>query len=187
MTPINQKIIGVVGHPSSGKDTAAEYLVKKYGFSFISTSDMIRDYIRENDLGEPTRERMHDVVNEWRAREGGDILIRKALEKQAGRNRIVFGGLRAIAEAEAVKNNGGVMIAVTAPIETRFARAKARGRIGDDVTFEQFKSTEDAEAKNDDPYAQNVSVIIASANYTVNNNGTHEALHKQIDQIMLSL
>jgi dephospho-CoA kinase len=177
-------IIGIVGHPSCGKDTVAEYLVKKHGFTFVSTSDLIRDYIRERELGEPTRELMHDVVNEWRRREGGDVLINIGMKKTQTAQRIAMGGIRAIGEAGAIKKAGGIIIAVTAPIKIRFARAKSRSRIGDNVTFEQFKATEDAEASNNDPETQNVNAVIAAADHTINNSGTIDHLQNQIDEVI---
>lgn len=180
----NKMIIGIVGHPSCGKDTVAEYVVKKYDFAFVSTSDMIRDYIRKHNLGEPTRERMHDVANEWRAREGGDILIRKALEINRGRDRIILAGIRTLAEAEAVRKTGGKIIAITAPIETRYTRAKARGRIGDGVTFAQFKDTEEKEAAGSDPNVQNVNAVVATADFVLNNSGTIYELCKQVDGVI---
>jgi dephospho-CoA kinase len=177
-------ILGVTGHPSCGKDTVAEYLVAKHGFSFVSTSDEIRRYMKDNSLGEPTRERMNPIAQKMRRYFGPDVLIRFALEKNAGAGRIVMVGIRATAEADSVKKAGGSMIAVTAPIEVRFKRAQERGRIGDDTSFQAFKAIEEKESVGTNAAEQNVNAVIAQADYIINNTGTLEELYRAVDDIV---
>ena len=56
------KILILVGQAGSGKDTAADYICKKYGYKHISTADILRDYIKKNMLGDLTRQNMHKVA-----------------------------------------------------------------------------------------------------------------------------
>ncbi|TSC67760.1 MAG: dephospho-CoA kinase [Parcubacteria group bacterium Gr01-1014_72] len=179
-------ILGIVGHPSCGKDTVAEYLVKKHGFVYASTSDAIRSYMKEYSMGEPLRERMAVVAHELRKREGGDVLVRLTLGLNKGVERIAVGGLRAVAEAQALRIAGGKIIAITAPIEVRYERARKRGRIGEE-SFERFRANEERESANPDPNAPNVNAVIALANITIENVGTREELFKNIDDAVTPL
>lgn len=179
---MNRKIIiGLVGHPSSGKDTVADYIMKKYDFVHISTSDLIREYIHENKLGEPTRLLMHDTANLLRQKNGPDYLVIKALKKDAG--RLILSGIRAVSEAKRVKDEGGFIVSLQAPIELRYKLAKERGRIGDD-TFLQFKTIEEKEAENTDQNAQNVDGVMRLSDYTIENDGSIKDLHQKIDDVI---
>jgi len=39
-------IIGIGGTNASGKDTVAQMLVKKYGWQYVSLSDLLRDELK---------------------------------------------------------------------------------------------------------------------------------------------
>lgn len=172
-------IIGLVGQPSSGKDTVVEFLIKKHGFKHVSSGDIIRKFIAENNLGEPTRELMQKTGNELRTKHGGEVLVQMALKENV--ERLAISGLRAIPEIEAVKNAGGEIWAVEAPIESRYQWALARGRVGEDVSFEEFKRIELAEAKNTDKNAQNVEEVVKMADKRIVNDGTVEELESKVD------
>lgn len=179
---MGKTIIGLVGHPSCGKDTVADYLVEKYEFVHVSTSNLIRDYIKENNLGEPTRENMLTVGNELRRKSGPGILSTMSLAKNA--DRLAISGIRVIGEAETIKLAGGKIICVTAPLESRYARAQARGRVGENITLDKFKQAEDKELTNSDLNAQNVNAVIDMANFTISNEGTLEELYKKVDEVL---
>lgn len=44
----NPKIIFVLGGPASGKGTQCEKIVEEYGFTHISTGDLMRDEVKKN-------------------------------------------------------------------------------------------------------------------------------------------
>lgn len=180
-----EMLIGLVGHPSSGKDTVAAYLVDTHGFTHVSSSDSVRFYIAEHQMGEANRDLMRAVSTTLREKHGADYLVRLALENEAP--LLVVSGLRAIAEGEAIKKAGGVILACTTPIGVRYKRAKERGRVGDEITFETFKSQEEAETSNPNPEAQNVSAVITMADYTINNTGTISDLHVKVNDIISGL
>ena len=165
-------LLGITGHPSAGKDTVADYLVKKHGFTYISTSDLVRDEIKRLNLGEPTRDLMYQVAINLRGTEGSDVLIRKAIEKTFETARLALGGIRAVAEAAAIKTRGGKIVVVATPLEVRFARA----RVGDPKTLAEFKAQEDREAQNSDPVASSINDIVAEADFTLLNDGSIEKL-----------
>lgn len=173
-------LIGLGGQLSSGKDTVSAYLVEKHGFKHISTGDMIRFYIAEHGMGAPERDLMLTVGTTLREEHGADYLVRMALENEA--DKLVVSGIRAITEAQAIKDAGGVIIACTAPIEVRYERLFSRGRDGDNtITLEKFREQEEREMSNTNPEAQNIRAVIAMADTVINNSGTLEDLQKEVD------
>ena len=142
---MSKKIIfGLSGHPSGGKDTVAKYLVAHYGFKHISTGDGLRAYIRQHNLGELDRENMNKVVTELRKKFGNDFLVRDVLDNNSS-DRLVLSGLRSSGEAKAIKTAGGILVAVDATMQTRYRRALARGRIGDEISFATFAAEQNKE------------------------------------------
>lgn len=178
-------ILGLVGQPLSGKDTVAAHLVDTHKFVHVSTGDLLRFYMAENNLGQPTRDLMQKVGNILRAEHGADYLMRLALKTEA--NSLVVSGIRAIAEATALKAAGGLLVACSAPLAVRYERATGRGRAGDKVNLETFKQQEAAESSSNDPNAQSVSAVVAMADFTVENSGDLEHLYKQVDELLTGL
>ncbi|MES2470798.1 MAG: nucleoside monophosphate kinase [Patescibacteria group bacterium] len=177
--------IGLVGHPAVGKDIVANFIVKNYGYSHVSTSDLIREYITEHNLGIATREHMREVANNLRAKHGGGYLVELGLEKV--NDKAIISGMRAVEEAAAFKKTGGVLLAVTAPLELRYTWTRGRARATDNITFEVFKEHEEVEANSKDAGKQNVYAVMALADYTISNDGTLEELYGKIEGIMKKL
>ena len=176
--------LGVVGQPSSGKDTVAEYIREHYGFTHLSTGDIIRKYVQDNNLGELTRPLLRDVGNQLRKEHGSDYLVQLALKDS--HPRLIISGIRSVGEAETLKKNGGKLINIDVPIEKRYEWATARRRDTDHISFEEFKNQQLAEETND-TYAQNVQLVIPMADYTLENFGTLEELYKKIDELMTKI
>ncbi|HBG81674.1 TPA: hypothetical protein DDW69_02415 [candidate division CPR2 bacterium] len=182
MKDLYDVIIGITGELSSGKDTVSAFLVEEHGFVHVATGDLLRFYIMEHQLGTIDRDLERSTANFLRAEHGADYLARLALEEEA--NKLVVSGLRNPHEVDAVKKKGGFIIAVLAPIEIRYKRLKARGRLGDDVTFEKFKAQEEVEMVNLNPNAQIISESIAMADYEIVNDGTLADLHQKIEKVL---
>jgi dephospho-CoA kinase len=182
-------ILAAVGHPLGGKDTFGEILRDKYNFTFISTGDYLRDYIRVNRIcdGKLDRVAMNRLSTQLRLRFGAAFPIPKILEESDPHSNLVLGGLRTVAEGEAVKKFGGKLIAVTCPIKIRYERARARGRIGDKVSFEAFKAIEEKESESDDITAHNVKALIDMARIHIDNNSTLDNFTRRIDLVMSSV
>ncbi|HMS92181.1 MAG TPA: nucleoside monophosphate kinase [Candidatus Saccharibacteria bacterium] len=176
-------IIGLVGEPSGGKDTAADYLVKKYNFEHISTGDLVREYITKNKLGNLTRKNLKKNAIKLREQFGSDYLANIALQN-AKSNNVVISGLRTIPEAHSIQLNKGIVLCVNADIRTRYQRAKARGRVGENIDFESFKKTQLSEERGEGPHEQNVEAVMSIADQNISNDGTLEDLHKQLDEFM---
>ncbi len=176
-------IIGLTGTLSSGKDTIAEFLVKK-GFKHISTGDIVREDLQKSGA-ETNRETLQQRANELRRQYGPDYLAKSALSR--ARNNAVISGLRTTSEVEALRQASGdgfVLLAVDAPAGLRYSRAKARGRIGDEITLEKFLNQEAREMHGTSPYEQQLGQVMAQANVTIENEGSQEDLYRKIEELL---
>lgn len=181
--------IAFVGPAAVGKDVVSEYLSEKYSLKHISSGDIIREYILKNNLGELNRKNLQLTGNKLRKERGGDVLVKIALENsdKDGANGLILSGLRAIDEVETFKKLGGTVIGITAPIEQRYNLTKKRGRIGENISFDDFKKIEDEEDLNSDRNGQNVSRVVSMADITIVNDGTLEELFGKIESIIKKL
>lgn len=185
-------VLGITGHPSSGKDTVANHAAT-LGFSHISTSDLIREEMAP--LGIPTdRAHVSAFARDSRKERGpgylAEISVMRVLKiGESGRSEnCIVSGLRNTAEIDVLKKAFGknfTLIAVEAPLKTRYGWAQARKRIGDEISFEQFKTQEDAERKGN-VNAQHVDDVIAAADILILNDGTKEELLKKVEEIVAS-
>ena len=142
-------IIGLSGTLSSGKDTLADHLQEKFGLMHISTGDIVRE-IAQSQRGSVERPVLYDVGNELRHSYGGGVLVDRALDRYQNSIRTYAGavitGIRSLAEAKAIKEKGGTIVFVNAPLELRFSRMQSRHRDGEArITLEAFKQREQKE------------------------------------------
>lgn len=178
-------ILGITGYPSSGKDTVANYLVVK-GFTHISTGDLIREEMKKKGIS-LDRAHMQEFANEMRKVHGPGYLALETIKRVSGDT--IVSGLRNVFEVKALKERFGgqyVMIALTAPIETRYTWATARKREGDTISFGTFKEQEEAEHYGR-PDTQQVDDVIAMADYTIKNTGVKEELLQKVDNLVTRL
>ncbi len=175
-------IIGVTGHPASGKDTIADYLASQ-GFFKISGGDILREEMQK--LGIPIdRSHIHEFVNEMRKERGNGYLAEEMIKKIKG--NAVVSGIRNSEEIRIFREKFGnafKLIAVQTPIEARYVRAKERGRIGDAISFERFKTEEEKE-KAAESGSHEVDNVMALADVIMNNDGSKEDLFQKIDTLV---
>lgn len=175
------KIIGLAGSLASGKDTVAELLAQKHGFLHMSTSDMLRAEKKRvfGDSPEALLMRNDPFANKLREERGPRVLVELAYEEyQRNADKypggLVASGIRSIGEAEKIKELGGDLIFVDAPIEKRYERATSRKRDVNDhsVTFKDFVAMEQSEAPNsDDKTVQNLPALKSRADLVLINDG----------------
>jgi dephospho-CoA kinase len=178
-------ILAVVGRDVSGKDTVGKYLKKEYGFSHVVTGQLLRDYIAAKKLGEPTRDLMIKVATDVRARLGADYFLQVAL--QSDTQRLALDGVRAMGEVAAVREAGGLVVDIEAPIEKRFERAKDRGRTSDEASFEDFVRHEKMQSLSVTVNGQSLDEVIASADHTIHNDASLPELFAKVDLLMKEL
>jgi dCMP deaminase len=179
-------IVGITSFFGAGKDTVAEYLVKKKAFEHISLSDMVREEVLRRGQ-KITRERLQNVANELRIKYGSSVLTMKALKKMLPEKNYVITSIRTKAEVEVLKEKKTfVLIFIDAPIEVRFSRIHARRREQDPQTLEDFKRVEGKELRGGEG-SQQLIECKKMANITLRNDFTIEALYKKLDRLVLDL
>ncbi|HEY9583616.1 MAG TPA: AAA family ATPase [Candidatus Paceibacterota bacterium] len=175
-------ILGLTGHPASGKDTVAEYLVS-LGFDHFSTGDTIRAEMKREGL-HTDRGSVRDFAAKKRKEHGLEYPIPKIIDK-INKNTVVS-GLRNVGEVKALEKAFGkefTLVAVEAPVEVRYKRVLGRKRTGDEINFEQFKAEEDLE-RNRKGHAQEVDNVIAMADKVILNDGTKRELVDKIKKLI---
>lgn len=170
-------IIGLAALARSGKDLFADYLVKKYNFKKVNTSDVLRDALIE-DNKPATKDNMSILADEWRKQHGMDIVTRRALESiKKYQGNIVVIGLRSLEEVELAKSlcNNFVLVAIKADDEIRYSRRDSRDPQDRKSFF--FRDERDTKKKG-------MGKVIEQAQYTLENNDTIEEFYSKIDKLL---
>jgi len=178
-------IVGITGTDGAGKGLVVEYLVSQHGFTHYSARDFITTEIER--LGLPVdRNQLRLTANALRAEFGNEVVVRKAYERAAaeGKNRVVIESIRAMAEADYLKLREGVLLAIDADPQIRYARIQGRKSATDQVTYEEFLAHENLENNDPDPHGMQKSKVMAAADFTIMNNGSHAELYIQVEAFM---
>ena len=177
------RIIGITGTLGAGKGEVVNYLVEKYGFKHFSAREFIIEEIKRRGLP-VNRDTTTPVANDLRAKYGSDYIAKELFKRAvtAGGDAIIE-SIRTVGEAGALRATGKpfTFLAVDADKKLRFERVHRRKSELDDVTFEKFVEDEKREMTSTDPTKQNLSACIALADVVIQNNGTLEELHAQVD------
>lgn len=176
-------IIGITGTLGAGKGTVVEFLKKK-GFRHYSVRDFLTQEIRRRGL-EPFRDNMVAVANELREKFGSSYIIEElSLRASKEGSNAVIESVRCPGEVSALKKAGGLLFAVDADIETRYARIIERGSSTDKISFDEFVFHEQREMSSPDPNKQNLQRCIEMADYVFKNDWTIEELHNKVATVL---
>lgn len=176
-------LIGITGTDGSGKGTVVDYLVANKGFVHYSARAIwIDELIKRGE--ETSRANMRLIANEMREKYGNDFLITYYLKKieEEGVENAIIESIRAVSEAETLKANGGILVAVDANQKIRYARVQERRSESDQVTYEQFQAHEELETNDPNPHGMQKQKVIGMADCTILNNGTLEDFHAEIER-----
>jgi len=179
---MNQKttIIGLTGTNGSGKGAAAAFFMEK-GFEYHSLSDVIREELK-NDNKEATRDNLIAMGNTLRDLHGPDILARKVMKKVRGRS--IIDSIRNPMEVEFLRKQGGfLLLAIDAPVETRYSRTKQRGRDESAQTLEEFRAKEQEEMTNEEK-GQQLQTCMQMADHVIINDDTLDSFQKKLEQFL---
>ncbi|PID34770.1 MAG: hypothetical protein CR971_01540 [candidate division SR1 bacterium] len=178
------KIIGLTGTNGAGKGTIVEYLKNK-GFVHYSVSGFLRNIIKEQGLP-INRDSMGKVSDELRKKFGPGYLVEELykLAEKNGKDCIIE-SIRTLGEIESLHKQGNFSLwAIDADQKIRYERITLRGSEKDDVSFEKFQEQEKSESANLEAHKKNLFGCIKKADVLLNNNGTVEELHQQIDKLI---
>src|ERR1700744_5750368 len=108
-----RQIIGIGGTNGSGKDTVGHLMADKYGYFFVSVTDILRQELARRGLS-PARHHMRELSAEWRREYGLGVLIDKALElyksQDKGYKGLVMASLRNSGEVDRVHELDGIVL-----------------------------------------------------------------------------
>lgn len=178
-------IIGITGTDGAGKGTVVEYLVKEKGFAHYHARTLILEEVERQGLP-ADRAHLRIAGNHLRAQYGNDYVVRffLARAKDSGDAQIVIDSLRTVAEAETLKAQGGILLAVDADQKLRFARVQQRRSSSDQVDFETFTRQEALENDDTDPHGMQKRRVVEMADHCLMNDGTIEDLHRGIEAFL---
>lgn len=179
----NKVIFGFTGLPACGKGTAAKYFEEKYGARTFRFSTMLRDLLDRIYLPQ-TRDNMIKMSEIIRGTFGEDTMARVIAKdaEQATTDIIVVEGIRRMADIEHLsKLPNFVLVEIFADIEKRLERIRARRENPDDATktMEQFKADHQRSTE------LTILDVIKVATEHLDNNGTVEELHKNLENLCL--
>ncbi len=183
--PRKKIIIGLVGEMVGGKDTVADYLVKKYNSQTISFSQPLRDILDRIYLPQ-TRINMANLGINLRAQFGQDILAKAIMsEIKASQNPIVcLPNIRLESDITNLKKlKNFILISVETDQKIRYQRIIKRKQNKDDASKTWAEFLKDAKL----PTETKIRAIAKGAKYSINNNTNYDELYAQIDKIMAKI
>lgn len=186
ITDMNKEVIGLSGTNGAGKDTFAEYWLHYTHGLQVSLGDMLRSQLPIDK--EPSRANLADLSAELRSLYGLAVLVDIALKQYdvSNYNSLLINGIRHPSEAQRIKDIGGIMIWIDAPIEVRYNRIQQsnRGRFEDNVSFGQFQEQEMREMSANSEASVNLTLVRRLANITLlNDSNKKEDFERQIDEL----
>lgn len=151
------KIIGLCGKIGSGKDTFADYLVRKHGFVKLTMGEMILKEMQAQGIKEIDRFKMQQFSDESKKKYGKDVWARACTDfaRKNQLRRVVISGVRDSSELNYLRitlAKDFALVCINAEQETRFKRVKARKSMKDVETFADFIRQEADESKLFDLY-----------------------------------
>ena len=181
-------ILGITGTDGAGKGTVVEYLARKKGFVHYAARQLWVDEIKKRGL-EVNRTNTRIVANSLRKEHGNDFLVTAyiARMKEDGVENAIIESIRATSEAETLKANSGILLAVDADQHFRYKRIVGRGSETDHIDFETFAAQEVLEMNDPDPNGMQKEAVMKMADYTILNNGTLEELHAEIEKTLFKI
>lgn len=181
------KIIGLCGKLGCGKDTLADYLVRKHNFVKITMSDMIINVMKEQGIKDFDRFKLQKFSKEYKEKYGKDIWAKVCIEyaRKNQLRRVVISGMRDTAELKFLRTLGKdfVLVCVRAEQEVRFKRAKERKSLKDVELLSDFIKQEVEEAKLFDLY----NTCEELADYQIDNNNTQFELYASTEDLLKKL
>ncbi len=177
-------IIGITGTDGAGKGTAVNYLKTK-GFTHYSSRDFIVAEIERQGLP-VNRNQMRLTANELRAKHGNEFVVKRAFEQARadGVEHAVIESIRALAEAEYLKQHGGILLAIDADPKLRYERVQGRRSATDQVSYQQFLEHEELEKNDPDPHGMQKAAVMTIADHTIYNNETPAALATALERFL---
>jgi len=181
-----KKIIGVSGTNGAGKDTFSNYVTRRTNGMQVGLGHLLRDQLPVHIPS--TRQNLALLSAKLREEHGLAVLVDFAISKfrASESENLVVNGIRHPAEAERIKEIGGFMLWIDAPVSLRYQRITEndRNRIEDQVSFEEFRTQELREMTSSSESSVNLTAVKSLADLAIvnsyDNQGEFEA---EIDEL----
>jgi dephospho-CoA kinase len=175
-------LIGLTGTHGAGKGTITHYLTQRHGYVAFSVSEFLAQEAARRGVF-PDRHARHNIANEFRA-QGPTALMEAAFAAiDPTLERVILEPQYTLEEVRYIQSRGGTVIAVDASLETRYTRVHVRGSAKDDVSFDEFKASQEREMGSADPTRQNLVEAMAAADVHLTNDGTVEEFELVIEDV----
>lgn len=181
---VQSKVVGVVGLNGSGKDALLKYLQERCGLEILSLGDVARELAHLEGV-KYTRDKLHEISQKYVEKYGPDFFSKVLIEEISRKNlkKVGVTGIRTPTDIATLKQHFGadfflVHVRVGDP-ELRFERLKQRGEARDTQDYEKFLAQERSEKE-----MFQIEEAIAQAGASVQNDGTLEEFHREIDRLI---
>lgn len=176
-------LIGITGTNGSGKGAVVEYLIAAKRYSHFSGRSVILEEIQKQGIV-PKRSNFRDVANNLRKEHGPAYIMERLYAMAEGEENVVLESVRTIGEAEFLKSKGAKILAVDAKKETRYERVLSMNHDEVPLSFQDFQLMEDREMSSSEPWDMNVFGVMQLADAHIENDGTLDELHDQVDRAL---
>ena len=178
------RVIGVTGQNGTGKDEVLKYISARYGVPFLATGDVVREIAAQEGV-EPTRSNLQKISERYFQQYGQGYFVRLVAEKIKEKAWGVAGisGIRSFDDVQVLKTIFGkdfvlIHVFITDP-HIRYERMSKRGEERDPHSYDEFLRNDAAEER-----IFHIKKAEQNADYLINNDGTRDDLHRQIDQLV---
>lgn len=175
-------VLGISGEIASGKDTVGDYLAVTYGALKLRFSQPLRDTLDRLGLDQ-NRENMARLSMHLRKAFGEDILSRVILSEAEGSDAefVMVDGIRRLPDMIHMETDEHFYFCyVDATPEKRFERLTHRRQNTDDASKTAVQFEKDAQLETE----MGIHDLKERADFVINNDGTLEELHAQIDKMV---
>lgn len=174
------RLIGLTGTNASGKGEVAHFFKKK-GYAFYSLSDLVREDLTKKGK-EISRDNLIRMGNRLREKFGADILARLVMKKIRG--KAVIDSIRNPEEVRYLRRQKDfILLAVDAPVELRYERAKKRGRVESASNLQEFMAKE-AEEMSQRETCQQLQKCMELADIKIVNDSNLENLYLKLENLL---
>ena len=181
------KLFGLAGTAGSGKDTVAELMCELFEMHNYSTSDFVRACTRFLfDLtpdASPIRDQLFMVATHLRELNQATTVQMGVLQaRERGFERQIISGIRTIGEMKALKDAGGIMVAVDADPKVRYERITARLRDPEsERSFDEFLKQDSYENEGvADGDMHGIRYVIETSDILISNESSLDDLRIQL-------
>lgn len=169
-------VIVLVGLARSGKDTAADYIQRRFGFAKYTFSSVLADLLKEKKLN-PTKEAMLELGTMLRRQEGMDAVAKRLDQKIKETDNVLLVGPRSIEEINYFQQKfpNLKIIKVVAGKNERFERRSDL----DPQTEKGFYQRDQSDVEK-----KGMQKVLDAAQLQMNNFGSLEEFQSEVESVM---